>query len=49
MKKLLTETQKKFVVNALFEFVIRVAEGKTTSEAEVLILPGVAKLLLNKR
>lgn len=34
------------VINALSEFVVRVANGKATSETEVAVLPEVAKILL---
>lgn len=42
-----TSEQEKRVVDALVDFVIRVAKGKTTSDTEVSVLPEVAKLLLN--
>lgn len=34
------------VINTLSEFVVRVANGKATSETEVAVLPEVAKILL---
>lgn len=34
------------VINALSEFVVRVANGTATSETEVAVLPEVAKILL---
>lgn len=34
------------VINALSEFVVRVAKGEATSIAEVAVLPEVAKVLL---
>ena len=40
------EKQKDKVIAALVDFVIKVAEGKTTSEAEVIVLTEVAKILL---
>ncbi len=43
----ITSEQEKRVVDALVDFVIRVAKGKTTSDTEVSVLPEVAKLLLN--
>lgn len=35
------------VIDALVNFVIKVAEGDTTSETEVAVLPEVAKILLS--
>lgn len=39
--------QERKVVEALVEFVERVAKGKTTSETEVKILPEVVNALAN--
>jgi hypothetical protein len=41
------EKQKDKVIAALVDFVIKVAEGNTTSETEVAVLPEVAKILLD--
>lgn len=38
--------QKDKVTEALVDFVVKVANGKATSEAEVAVLPEIAKLLL---
>ena len=38
--------QTDIVIEALVNFISRVAEGKTTSETEVAVLPEVAKILL---
>lgn len=35
------------VLNALTDFVIRVAKGKATSEVEVKVLPEVAKIVVD--
>lgn len=39
--------KKDEVLNALTDFVIRVAKGKATSEAEVKALPEVAKIVVD--
>lgn len=39
--------QRKKVVDALVDFVIRVANGETTTEKEVEILPAVVSLLIS--
>lgn len=39
--------QHKKVVDALVDFVIRVANGETTTEKEVEILPAVVSLLIS--
>lgn len=38
--------QKDKVTKALVDFVVKVTNGKATSEAEVAVLPEIAKLLL---
>lgn len=43
----MTDEQEKEVIDALVDFVIRVAKGKTTSDTEVSVLPEVAKVLLS--
>lgn len=45
----MNKKQKDEVINALVEFVLRVAEGKATSETEVAILPKVAEILIAER
>lgn len=42
----MNEEQKDKVTEALVDFVVKVANGKATSEAEVAVLPEIAKLLL---
>ncbi|MEE3499207.1 MAG: hypothetical protein VZS12_08780, partial [Ruminococcus bromii] len=44
--KNMKKEDKDKVINALSEFVVRVANGKATSETEVAVLPEVAKILL---
>lgn len=39
--------QSKKIVDALVDFVIRVANGETTTEKEVEILPAVVSLLIS--
>lgn len=39
--------QKERVINALANFVLRVANGKATSEKEIEVLPEIASVLLN--
>lgn len=39
--------QHKKIVDALVDFVIRVANGETTTEKEVEILPAVVSLLIS--
>ena len=41
----MTNEQWKQVEEALLKFVLRVSEGKTTSETEIEILPEVVKVL----
>ena len=43
----ITDEQEEKVIDALVDFVIRVAKGKATSYTEVSVLPEVAKLLLS--
>lgn len=38
---------KQQLVEALANFIIRVSEGKTTSEAEIAVLPEVVNALVN--
>ncbi len=42
----MNKEQKKKVVEALVDFVVRVAEGKQTSGTEVEVLPEVVKALI---
>lgn len=39
--------QKERVINALANFVLRVANGEATSEKEIEVLPEIASVLLN--
>ena len=39
--------KKQEVINALADFVIRVAKGKATSETEVEVLPKVASVIVD--
>jgi hypothetical protein len=43
----LSEESTKEIIEALKEFTLRVTKGKATSEAEIAVLPKVAKLLLS--
>lgn len=40
--------QKERVINALANFVLRVANGEATSEKEIEVLPEIASILLNE-
>ena len=42
----MNKEQKEKVVKKLVDFVVRVAEGKQTSETEVKVLPEVVKVLI---
>lgn len=44
---MLTREQDQELEQALFDFVIRVLKGKTTSETELQILPEVVETLLS--
>ena len=44
----MNEEQYKKVVDALVGFVIRVANGETTAEKEIEVLPAIASLLFNE-
>lgn len=42
----MNKEQNEKVVQALVDFVVRVANGEATSEAEVAALPEIARILL---
>ena len=44
----MNEEQYKKVVDALVGFVTRVANGETTAEKEIEVLPAIASLLFNE-
>lgn len=42
----MNKEQREKIIKALVDFVVRVAEGKQTSETEVKVLPEVVKVLI---